>query len=168
MTRAVKARELWFKMLDSQMETGTPYFLYKDAVNLKNNQMNLGTIKSSNLCTEIMEFSTSTSTSMISTGQQKESAVCNLASIGLRKFVKETEKTFDYDLLHKVTRVIVRNLNKVIEKFGIEKTSKKLEYVSILEDSLKEGGFLQKQIKKSKTYKKKDSKKNKTRKRRIY
>lgn len=115
MTRTVKARELWFKMLDSQMETGTPYFLYKDAVNLKNNQMNLGTIKSSNLCTEIMEFSTSTSTSMISTGQRKESAVCNLASIGLRKFVKETEKTFDYDLLHKVTRVIVRNLNKVIE-----------------------------------------------------
>ena len=70
--KTVKARDLWFKILDSQMETGTPYLLYKDAANEKSNQKNIGTIKSSNLCTEIMEYS-----------DDKETAVCNLASIGL-------------------------------------------------------------------------------------
>jgi len=101
--KVVKARELFWAILDSQMETGTPYMLYKDAANLKSNQKNLGTIKSSNLCTEIIEYSSS-----------KETAVCNLASIALSKFVKQ-DKTFDYDKLVDVTRVVTRNLNKVID-----------------------------------------------------
>jgi ribonucleoside-diphosphate reductase alpha subunit len=101
--KTVGARDLWFKILDSQMETGTPYLLYKDAVNEKSNQKNLGTIKSSNLCSEIMEYS-----------DDKETAVCNLASIGLSKFVKE-DKSFDYDKLHEVTKVVAENLDKVID-----------------------------------------------------
>ena len=84
--KTVKARELWFKILDSQIETGTPYMLYKDACNEKSNQKNLGTIKSSNLCTEIIEYS-----------DDKETAVCNLASLGLSNFVRE-DKSFDYDV----------------------------------------------------------------------
>tara|TARA_R110001599_G_scaffold328594_1_gene542158 strand:+ start:122 stop:3724 length:3603 start_codon:yes stop_codon:yes gene_type:complete len=99
----INARELWFKILDSQIETGTPYMLYKDAANKKSNQKNLGTIKSSNLCTEIIEYS-----------DDKETAVCNLASIGLSKFVKE-DKTFDYEHLHEITKIITENLNKVID-----------------------------------------------------
>lgn len=102
--RTIDARKLWFHILDSQMETGTPYLLYKDAVNNKSNQKNLGTIKSSNLCTEITEFS-----------NHEESAVCNLASIGLPMYVNTEEKTFDYDKLHEVTKVITRNLNRVID-----------------------------------------------------
>lgn len=102
--RTIDARKLWFHILDSQMETGTPYLLYKDAVNNKSNQKNLGTIKSGNLCTEITEFS-----------NHEESAVCNLASIGLPMFVNTKEKTFDYDKLHKVTKVITCNLNRVID-----------------------------------------------------
>ena len=101
--KTIGARDLWFKILDSQMETGTPYLLYKDAVNEKTNQKNIGTIKSSNLCTEIMEYS-----------DEKETAVCNLASIGLSKFVKE-DKTFDYEKLHEVTKVVADNLDKVID-----------------------------------------------------
>ena len=101
--KTVEARDLWFKILDSQMETGTPYLLYKDAANEKSNQKNIGTIKSSNLCTEIIEYS-----------DDKETAVCNLASIGLSKFVKE-DKTFDYDKLHEVTKVVAENLDKVID-----------------------------------------------------
>jgi ribonucleoside-diphosphate reductase alpha chain len=101
--KQINARELWFRILDSQMETGTPYLLYKDACNSKSNQKNLGTIKSSNLCCEIMEFSSST-----------ETAVCNLASIGLNKFVTD-ERTFDYNKLHTVTKVITNNLNKIID-----------------------------------------------------
>ena len=100
----IKARDLWFKILDSQMETGTPYICYKDAANKKSNQQNLGTIKSSNLCCEIIEYS-----------DEKETAVCNLASIALNKFVDEKTKTFDYEELHKVTRVVTRNLNRVID-----------------------------------------------------
>ena len=100
--KKIKARELWFKILDSQMETGTPYLLYKDACNLKSNQQNLGVIKSSNLCTEIIEYSSPT-----------ESAVCNLASVALSKFV--VNKQFDYDGLHKVVKIITRNLNKIID-----------------------------------------------------
>jgi len=110
--RTVKARELWFAILDAQMETGTPYLLYKDAVNRKSNQKNLGTIKSSNLCTEITQFS-----------DDKETAVCNLASIGLPSFVKDSfntvtgvpVKVFDYEKLHQVTKVITNNLNRVID-----------------------------------------------------
>ena len=102
-TKVVKARQLWFKILDSQMETGTPYLLYKDAANAKSNQQNLGVIKSSNLCTEIIEYS-----------DKEETAVCNLASIALSKFVT-TDKTFDYALLHRVTKVVTANLNKIID-----------------------------------------------------
>jgi ribonucleotide reductase alpha subunit len=100
--KVINARDLWFKILDSQMETGTPYLLYKDAVNLKSNQKNLGTIKSSNLCCEITEYS-----------DDKETAVCNLASIGLPTFV--TGKQFDYAKLHEVTKVVTGNLDKVID-----------------------------------------------------
>ena len=102
--KVVEARDLWFKILDAQMETGTPYILYKDAVNLKSNQKNLGTIKSSNLCTEILEYS-----------DDKETAVCNLASIALPSFVNKETKQFDYEKLHMVTKVVTNNLNKVID-----------------------------------------------------
>lgn len=101
--KKVNARELWFKILDSQMETGTPYLLYKDPANEKSNQKNLGTIKSSNLCTEIIEYS-----------DHEQTAVCNLASISLTKYVKE-DKTFDYTTLHDITKVIVSNLNRIID-----------------------------------------------------
>ena len=102
--KIVNARDLWFKILDAQMETGTPYILYKDAANRKSNQKNLGTIKSSNLCTEILEYS-----------DDKETAVCNLASIGLPSFVNQDTKQFDYDQLHRVTKVVTNNLNRVID-----------------------------------------------------
>lgn len=103
MIKKIKARDLWYKILDSQMETGTPYLLYKDAANEKSNQKNLGVIKSSNLCTEIIEYSNDT-----------ETAVCNLASIGLSKFVND-DKTFNHAKLHEVTKVITGNLNKIID-----------------------------------------------------
>jgi ribonucleoside-diphosphate reductase alpha chain len=102
--KTVNARDLWFKILDSQMETGTPYILYKDAANLKSNQQNLGTIKSSNLCCEIIEYS-----------DANETAVCNLASIALPVFVNEKTKEFDYAKLHEVTKVVTNNLNRVID-----------------------------------------------------
>ena len=113
--KIVNARDLWFKILDSQMETGTPYILYKDAANKKSNQQNLGTIKSSNLCTEIIEYSDAT-----------ETAVCNLASIALPSFVNESTKQFDYDKLHEVTKVVTNNLNRVIDInfYPTEKTIK--------------------------------------------
>ena len=101
--KTINARDLWFAVLDAQMETGTPYILYKDSANKKSNQKNLGTLKSSNLCTEILEYS-----------DDKETAVCNLASIALPSFVKE-DKTFDYDKLHEVTKVVTNNLNRVID-----------------------------------------------------
>ena len=101
--KQLNARDLWLKILDAQMETGTPYILYKDACNEKSNQKNLGTIKSSNLCCEIVEYS-----------DDSETAVCNLASIGLSMFVKE-DKTFDYDKLYEVTKVLVTNLNNIID-----------------------------------------------------
>ena len=102
--KTVKAQELWFAILDSQIETGTPYILYKDAANKKSNQQNLGTIRSSNLCTEIMEYTS-----------PDEVAVCNLASLALPKYVKE-DGTYDFDRLVQVTRVATRNLNKVIDR----------------------------------------------------
>ena len=102
-TRQINARDLWIKILDSQMETGTPYILYKDACNRKSNQKNLGTIQSSNLCSEIIEYS-----------DDNETAVCNLASISLPAFVK-ADKTFDYERLVYVTGVIVNNLNNIID-----------------------------------------------------
>jgi ribonucleoside-diphosphate reductase alpha chain len=100
--KKIKARDLWFRILDSQMETGTPYMLYKDACNQKSNQKNLGTIKSSNLCCEIVEYS-----------DEKESAVCNLASISLSSMVNH--KKFDYEKLHRVTKQVTFNLNKLID-----------------------------------------------------
>jgi ribonucleoside-diphosphate reductase alpha subunit len=102
--RSVSARDLWFKILDSQMETGTPYLVYKDACNLKSNQQNVGTIKSSNLCTEIIEYS-----------DENETAVCNLGSIGLPTFVNEATKQFDYEKLHQITKIVTNNLNSVID-----------------------------------------------------
>lgn len=101
--KTVKARELWEKILESQIETGTPYMLYKDAANRKSNQKNLGTIKSSNLCTEIMEYTS-----------PDEVAVCNLASIALPMFVKNGE--FDHKELFKVTKRVTKNLNRVIDR----------------------------------------------------
>ena len=102
--KIVNARDLWFKILDAQMETGTPYLLFKDAANKKSNQQNLGIIKSSNLCAEILEYS-----------DENETAVCNLANIALPTFVNEESKQFNYDKLHEVTKVITSNLNKVID-----------------------------------------------------
>jgi ribonucleoside-diphosphate reductase alpha chain len=101
--KTIKARELWEKILESQIETGTPYMLYKDAANRKSNQKNLGTIRSSNLCTEIMEYTS-----------KDEIAVCNLASLSLPMFVANGK--FDHDLLFNVTKRVTRNLNKVIDR----------------------------------------------------
>ncbi|MAX12958.1 MAG: ribonucleoside-diphosphate reductase subunit alpha [Candidatus Marinimicrobia bacterium] len=101
--KTVKAQELWFEILEAQIETGNPYILYKDAANKKSNQKNLGTIKSSNLCTEIIEYTS-----------PDEIAVCNLASIALNKFVKD-DLTYDHQKLYEITKVITRNLNKVID-----------------------------------------------------
>ena len=129
----VKARDLWFRILDSQMETGTPYLCYKDAVNRKTNQKNLGVIRSSNLCSEIMEYS-----------DDQETAVCNLASIALNRFIPGNQGSphpssklhevtgkgeegvgvrgalvapgvFDFEKLHEVTRIVTENLNRVID-----------------------------------------------------
>ena len=101
--KTIRARELWEKILESQIETGTPYMLYKDAANRKSNQKNLGTIRSSNLCTEIMEYTS-----------PDEVAVCNLASIALPMFVKEG--AFDHDELFRVTKQVTKNLNRVIDR----------------------------------------------------
>jgi len=101
--KTVKAQELWFEVLESQIETGVPYMLFKDAANRKSNQKNLGTIKSSNLCTEIIEYTA-----------PDEVAVCNLASLSLPKFVTEDGK-FDHEKLYEITKVATRNLNKVID-----------------------------------------------------
>ncbi|MDF9796209.1 ribonucleoside-diphosphate reductase alpha chain [Catalinimonas alkaloidigena] len=106
--RTVKAQDLWFEILESQIETGTPYMLYKDHANRKSNQKNLGTIRSSNLCTEIMEYTS-----------PDEVAVCNLASISLPKFVTDDGEggapRFDHQKLYEITKVVTRNLNKVID-----------------------------------------------------
>ena len=106
--RKIKSRDLWFKILDSQMETGTPYLCYKDASNMKSNQKNLGVIKSSNLCAEIIQYS-----------DKDETAVCNLASVALNRFVvvnPDTNKPyFDYEQLHNVVRIVTQNLNRVID-----------------------------------------------------
>ena len=101
--KTIRARELWEKILESQIETGTPYMLYKDAANRKSNQKNLGTIRSSNLCTEIMEYTS-----------PDEVAVCNLASIALPMFIKDG--AFDHDELFRVTKRVTKNLNRVIDR----------------------------------------------------
>ena len=104
--KTMSARDLWFQILDAQMETGTPYLVYKDASNDKSNQKNLGTIKSSNLCSEIIQYS-----------DANETAVCNLASIGLPSFVDKTKNppVFNYKLLHEITKTVTYNLNQVID-----------------------------------------------------
>ncbi|KAI9027656.1 ribonucleotide reductase [Phycomyces nitens] len=102
--KTVEAQKLWFAILDSQVETGMPYMLYKDACNEKSNQKNLGTITCSNLCTEIIEYSA-----------PDEVAVCNLASLALPKYVNTETRTFDFEKLHEVAKVVTRNLNKVID-----------------------------------------------------
>lgn len=120
----INARDLWFKILDSQMETGTPYLLYKDACNKKSNQQNLGVIKSSNLCTEVVQYSDDT-----------ETAVCNLASIALNRFVKPATTDsngpgpgpcYDFEALHAVTKIVTYNLNRIIDinYYPTEKTKK--------------------------------------------
>src|SRR6187551_2082854 len=101
--KQIKAQDLWFEILESQIETGTPYILYKDAANKKSNQKNLGTIRSSNLCTEIMEYTSS-----------DEVAVCNLASISLPMFIEDG--AFNHQLLYDVTKRVTRNLNRVIDR----------------------------------------------------
>ncbi|XP_072432798.1 ribonucleoside-diphosphate reductase large subunit [Chiloscyllium punctatum] len=101
--KVVKAQQLWYAIIESQTETGTPYMLYKDACNRKSNQQNLGTIKCSNLCTEIVEYTSN-----------NEVAVCNLASLALNMYVT-ADRTYDFNKLAEVTRVVVRNLNKIIE-----------------------------------------------------
>jgi len=122
-TRQVRARELWGAILDAQIETGTPYLLYKDAANAKSNQKNLGTIQCSNLCTEIIQYT-----------NEDEVAVCNLASICLSKFVESTrgpygsvdpesgKAYFDHEALHRATKIVTRNLNKIIDvnKYPLE------------------------------------------------
>jgi len=102
--KTIKAQDLWFKILESQVETGTPYMLFKDAANSKSNQKNLGTIRSSNLCTEIIEYTA-----------PDEIAVCNLASIALPKFVK-SDGTFDHDKLFEITYQTTKNLNCIIDR----------------------------------------------------
>jgi ribonucleoside-diphosphate reductase alpha subunit len=101
--RTIRARELWQMIIDAQIETGTPYMLFKDACNRKSNQQNLGTIKSSNLCTEIVEFTS-----------PEEVAVCNLASVSLPAFIR-SDGSFDFDRLIAITRIITRNLNRIID-----------------------------------------------------
>ncbi|MFD1553155.1 ribonucleoside-diphosphate reductase subunit alpha [Putridiphycobacter roseus] len=102
--KTIKAQDIWFKILESQIETGTPYMVYKDAANIKSNQKNIGTIKSSNLCTEILEYTS-----------PDETAVCNLGSIALPKFVDADAKTFDHNKLFDVAYQLTKNLNKVID-----------------------------------------------------
>ncbi|KAF0977114.1 hypothetical protein FDP41_003767 [Naegleria fowleri] len=103
--RVVRAQELWFAIIEAQIETGVPYMLYKDACNRKSNQQNLGTIKSSNLCTEIIEYTA-----------PDEVAVCNLASIALPKYVNETTRTYDHEQLFEIVKIATKNLNKIIDK----------------------------------------------------
>lgn len=104
MGKKIPARNVWSRLLTSQMETGTPYLLYKDAVNSKNNQSNIGIIRGSNLCAEILEYT-----------DAHHVSVCNLASIALSRFVTVADKTFNYDVLGTITRLTVRNLNRIID-----------------------------------------------------
>ena len=103
--KTIDASEIWKAIIKSQTETGTPYMLYKDSCNRKSNQKNLGVVKSSNLCTEILEYT-----------DKNETAVCNLGSIALPKFVDRELKTFDYSKLHEITKIVTKNLNRVIDR----------------------------------------------------
>ena len=114
--KTMKARDLWFQIMDAQMETGTPYLVYKDAANRKSNQQNLGTIKSSNLCSEIIEYS-----------NHEETAVCNLASIALCYIETKEEGSlfYNYDKLHEVAKVVTFNLNRIIDVIFIQQKKTK-------------------------------------------
>ncbi|KGK40671.1 ribonucleoside-diphosphate reductase large chain [Pichia kudriavzevii] len=105
--RTIKAQKLWYSILEAQTETGTPFMLYKDACNKKSNQQNLGVIKSSNLCCEIVEYSS-----------PEETAVCNLASVALPAFVESDDKNcwYNFEKLHEITKVVTKNLNKIIDR----------------------------------------------------
>ncbi len=103
--KQIKARDLWNKIIESQIETGTPYMVYKDSINRKTNHQNLGVIKSSNLCAEIAEYS-----------NDEETAVCNLASIGLSKFVSRETKKIDYEKIGEITKVITKNIDNIIDQ----------------------------------------------------
>lgn len=107
--KTIKAQKLWYSILEAQTETGTPFIIYKDACNEKSNQKNLGVIKSSNLCCEIVEYSA-----------PDETAVCNLASVALPAFIETSEdgktSTYNFKKLHEIAKVITRNLNKVIDR----------------------------------------------------
>ena len=100
----IRARDLWFAIVETQIETGTPFMLYKDTANRKSNQKNLGTIRSSNLCTEIIEYS-----------DEHETAICNLASICVNRFIKD-DGSYDFERLHRIAKIVCRNLNKVIDR----------------------------------------------------
>jgi len=102
--KQIKATEVWLAILRSQVETGTPYMLYKDHCNRKSNHQHIGTVKCSNLCTEVIEYSS-----------PDEVAVCNLASIAVNMFVNVSNKTFDFDKLKTVAKIVTRNLDKVID-----------------------------------------------------
>lgn len=102
--RQIPARDLWTSILTSQVETGTPYMLYKDHCNRKSNQQNLGTIKSSNVCTEVIQYS-----------DRDEVAVCNLASIAVNMFVDPRSRKFDFPKLKEVTKIVTRNLDKIVD-----------------------------------------------------
>ena len=119
----VKAQKLWYAIIESQIETGTPYMLYKDACNGKSNQQNLGTIKCSNLCTEIVEYSAPDEVfndlyfyqmNRFDANFHSQVAVCNLASIAVNQFVRN-DRTYDFDRLKSVTKVVTKNLNKIID-----------------------------------------------------
>lgn len=103
--RSVPAQQLWFSILQAQIETGTPYMLYKDACNRKSNQQNLGIIRSSNLCCEVVQYTS-----------PEEVAVCNLASVALSRFVNVEEQKFEFDRLKQIVKVVTRNLNRVIDR----------------------------------------------------
>lgn len=102
--REINARELWTAILTSQVETGTPYMLYKDQCNRKSNQQNLGTIRSSNLCTEVVQYSS-----------PDEVAVCNLASVAVNMFVNTNKKTYDFEKLKEIVKITTKNLDKIID-----------------------------------------------------
>lgn len=102
--KQVEARALWKEILTAQVETGLPYMLYKDHCNRKSNQQNLGTIRCSNLCTEVVQYSS-----------PDEIAVCNLASIAVNMFVSDDKKTYDFEKLKKITKVVTRNLDNIID-----------------------------------------------------
>ena len=103
--KTIPAQKLWFAILQAQIETGTPYMLYKDACNRKSNHQHLGTLRSSNLCCEVVQYTS-----------PEEVAVCNLASVSLPRFVDAEKKTFDYDKLKDVIKVMTRNLNNIIDR----------------------------------------------------